>query len=132
MVACTGCFAHRPANELMPDAPITVEFIHPRMVAAVGEEGDSLWLRDVKTLRGRMQRITRDTVYLHVTRAATPTHVIRSIPPDRLVTITRQPGVLVEGREFKPLRTAGLIIGVTALLAAIGIVVLISTLNSDG
>lgn len=39
IVACAGCFAHRPSDELLPGAPVSVEFAQPTTLAAVAAVG---------------------------------------------------------------------------------------------
>ena len=74
----------------------------------------------------------RDSLYLQVTNAATPRQTIRPIPVDRVVTITRQQRAMVEGREFSPLRTAGLILGVALLLTTAAVGIALATFDTAG
>ena len=127
-----GCFAHRPATDLTGDERVIVEFETPRTVALLGVPGDSLWLSDVARLRGRVQRLTSDTLYLRVSGAWTSNDSFRAVPSDRVVKVARQRDVLIEGRDFQPIHTAGLVLGVSTLLAVIGLAVLIATLKTPG
>jgi hypothetical protein len=127
-----GCFAHRPAIDLAGDAPVVVEFETPRTVALLGGPGDSLWLSDVSKLRGRVQRLTPDTLYLRASGAWTSTDSFRAVPSDRVIKVARRADVLIEGRDFQPVHTVGLVLGVVALLAAIGLAIAIATWETPG
>lgn len=122
-----ACYTVPTSTTPRANSQIRIELPAPLTIAAVGQPGDSLWLRDITSIRGRVLRVTPDTVYLRVNGAGGSSGPIPGIPPGRQAAVPRQPGVVVE----RDASGAATIVGLLALVAVVALVAGAAALSSS-
>ena len=114
-----ACYTVPTAATPRANGQVRIVFPEPRTIAAVGQTGDSLWLRDITSIRGRVTRVTPDTVYLRVNGAGGSSGAIPDVSPGRQAAVARRPGIIVQSDTGGAARIAGILmlVAVVALVA---------------
>jgi hypothetical protein len=99
-----------------------VLYAGPTNVHAARREGGALVLSRVEQLEGYVVSVRGDTVALMLTRTR-PSYALPRSPAAPIATVVRGPAVRLEVLRFDPIKTAGYMLGGSALAALVTFVV---------
>jgi hypothetical protein len=91
-----------------------------------------MFMPGVVEVRGRLDWITSDSVYLRLTGASVRSGEVQRVPTNGLAAIARTPDILIQKREFSGGRTTVFILGATAVAAflfALAFGISVATMN---
>jgi hypothetical protein len=128
-----GCSTYRPDfGEPSRDAQVAVEFRRHTTVSMVTIQGDTIEVEGVTELRGRVDWVTPDTLYLRLSGLSGRSRNMGAVHTNALVAVARHPDALIQQRELHVGRTVAFAFGTAAVVVALyGIVLVFSlaTLN---
>jgi hypothetical protein len=114
MMIGTGCHVSRVATRLPEDTYVTVDFREPTVVSVQTAAPERVALAGVTELRGRIELVTVDTLYVRLTGASGPGLHFRDVPVNGIAAVAR-PDTRISTPEFSGRRTGALVLGSVAL-----------------
>ena len=110
-----GCSVQRQTTSALPtDTRVTIEFETPVVVSVQTAAPERVALAGVTELRGRVELVTADTLFVRVSGASGPGLHFRDVPVNGIAAVAR-PDTRITTPEFSGRRTGALVLGSVAL-----------------